>query len=285
MRIGHLFDSKPMKIKFFRPGVLSLGLSFLAALPLQAAVLASTDFESYTAGSNLASGATPLSGPNNTGVVIGDDSVATPFGTGNKFLIMNGNIAQFTVAAVGVTPLSTFQFDFYEPTTQTGSLSFGLGVGNSGDLNATGGYAVWTINTGAIGVGSNTTLSSGSATSLVPGQAYRAIVLYNGSTEIQNVAIPTGGTASLGAEQTALFFYNPATGTYIDQGRYNSAKAGDPTEPNVFKFRAFSSSKNEVYIDNFVRQDVLTLAVPEPSGAMMGLVGLAGLLVRRRKDR
>src|SRR5690606_34423858 len=75
----------------------SLGLFFSQALPARAAILASTNFESYTAGTNLATGATPLAGPNNAGAVIGDDAVATPFGAGNKFLIMNGNIAQFTV--------------------------------------------------------------------------------------------------------------------------------------------------------------------------------------------
>ncbi|WAC20059.1 hypothetical protein OVA24_01535 [Luteolibacter sp. SL250] len=254
-------------------------LLWATCCPLHAAVVFTQTFESFTTGANLSSGS-PLSGNNNVGARILDDTTATPFGTGNKFLAINGNLAAGTVNASGLsaTTVSTHHFDLYEPTGATTTLTFGLGASDLNNNTSTGAFTAWSINNGAIAVASNTALASGSLPVLTLDHHYKAFVLHNGTGVAEVVSIPTGGTASLASKESALFFLDMATGTYIDGGRYSHTQA---VTLNSFKFRAFSNSKNEIYIDNFTRDDTLTL-IPEPSLGLL-LAGAGPLAACRRR--
>ena len=250
-----------------------------ACCPLHAAVVFNQNFESFTAGTNLPSG-NPLSGNNNAGSQILDDTTATPFGIGNKFLAINGNLAAGTVNASGLsaTTISTHHFDLYEPTGATATLTFGLGASDLNNNTTTGAFTAWSINNGSITAASNTALASGSLPVLTLDRHYKAFVLYNGSGETEVVSIPTGGTASLTSKQSALFFLDMTTGAYVDGGRYSHTQS---VTLNSFKFRAFSNSKNEIYIDNFTRDNTLTL-IPEPSLTVL-LAGAGSVIARRRR--
>jgi hypothetical protein len=253
-------------------------LLWAACCPLNAAVVFAQTFESFSAGTNLPAG-NPLSGSNNVGARILDDTTATPFGTGNKFLAINGNLAGGTVNASGLsaTTVSTHHFDLYEPTGATTTLTFGLGASDLNNNTSTGAFTAWSINNGSITAASNTALASGSLPMLTLDRHYKAFVLHNGTGAAETVAIPTGGTASLASKESALFFLDMTTGTYIDGGRYSHTQS---VTLNSFKFRAFSNSKNEIYIDNFTRDDTLTL-IPEPSLGLL-LAGAGSLACRRR---
>jgi hypothetical protein len=262
----------------------ALLLALAASLP--AAVVISTGFESpqYPLGNLPNTAGLPvrfLGGTPNVGATIVNSPA--PFGGSNQFLNLNANASGsgtgFTVIAESISTLSTYHFDLYEPTGESGSLNFGLA---STDLNSTGSYTGWTINNGTIALGSSTTLGSGSSlpSTLSLDRHYKAFVLYNGSAASENVAIPTGGTATLAAGQTALFFYDTTSGTMIDGGRYATS---DDVTPTRFMFRSFTASRNQIYIDNFTHENSLNLAViPEPSAALL-LLGAAACGFRRKR--
>ena len=139
------------------------------------------------------------------------------------------------------------------------------------------------LNNGAIGTGSFTQLAAGSPASagFSEDTHYKAFVLYNGSTSSEILTVPTLGSRTLAAGQTALFFFNMTTGMMADGGIYNTTGTVTPTR---FMFRSFSNSRNQIYIDNFTHDNTLTFdAIPEPSSAMLLLGSGSLLLFRRRK--
>lgn len=253
-------------------------------LPAHGAVVTSTGFESpeYSTGNLPNTGTLPVrvtGTANNSAVIVGSSS---PFGgASNQHLDLDASIASNTFvvrATTTVTTLSTYAFDLYEPTGTSGTLAFGIAEADLNNNTGNGAYTGWSINNGAIGRASFTDLASGIAPSLSENTVYRAFVFYNGNAGTASVAIPTGGDASVAAGQTALFFYNYATGALIDGGRYSTSGTNTPT---LFMFRAFTSSDNRVLIDNFVHDNTLTFgSIPEPSSG--AILVTAGLLLLRR---
>ncbi len=260
-----------------------------SCLPLHAAVVTSTGFEPtvYSVGNLPTTSSLPVrAGSASIGAQI--ISSTTPFGgTSNQYLNLNatgtGAGVSFTALYQGVTALSTYHFDLYEPTGVAGSITFGLGASDLNGTAGTGAYSAWTINNGAIGTGSFTQLAAGSPASagFSEDTHYKAFVLYNGSTSSEILTVPTLGSRTLAAGQTALFFFNMTTGMMADGGIYNTTGTVTPTR---FMFRSFSNSRNQIYIDNFTHDNTLTFdAIPEPSSAMLLLGSGSLLLFRRRK--
>lgn len=195
-----------------------------------------------------------------------------PFGSGNDNLRLGG--ANLRLGNVGsTTTLTTITFDLYEQSgVGSNALLFGFG---DADLNGSGASHAWSINDGAIGLASNTTLSDGSLATLDEDTHYIASLVLNKSGSTQAIE---GSAISLDADQSALFFYNVSNGTMTYGGTFDSTGPS----PDNFYFRNFSSGDNEIIIDNFSVYDNL-VAVPEPSStALLGLGGLA-LILRRRK--
>ena len=243
-----------------------------------ASPILTTDFEgpAYNLG-NMPTTLVPVTaGSNDDSASILDETTATPFGAGaNQFVALTGTLGQNSVRAISISTLSTYRFDLFEPSGVAGNLHLGVAAN---DLNAAGAYAAWNINNGVWALSANTILASGSLPSLSVDTHYIAHVLYNGSGTAQGIA---NSTEILAAGQSALFFWDVAGSTYIDGGRYAHTAAITPTR---FLFRTFSSSANQIYIDNFTHDNTLMLTVvPEP-GTMALLVTGLGLLgiIRRR---
>jgi len=205
-----------------------------------------------------------------------DENVATPFGSPNQYFRMDSSV-QFVRLNDLLSPLTTYQFDMYEPSAgAAGTMNFGIG---NFDINNTRSYTSWTLDDGVITNSYLTTTVSGSAPTLSLDTHYTAFVLYNGSGSTQNIS--GAGSATIDDGHTALFFYDVEGGTLIDGGRYSSSNSS--FTPDDFLFREFSGDDNDLLIDNVTVQDTLTV-VPEPSSlALLGLAGLLTLgLVRRR---
>jgi len=240
-----------------------------------ASPILTTDFESpaYNLG-NMPTTVVPVTaGSNDDSASVLNESTATPFGAGpNQFIALTGTLGQNSIRAISVSTLATYYFNLFEPAGASGTLHLGI---SANDLNAAGAFTGWTINNGAFGLGSNTSLASGSLPALSIDTHYIAHVLYNGSGTSQSIA---NSSEILAAGQTALFFWDVANEVYIDGGRYSHTATVTPTR---FMFRTFSSSANTIYIDDFTHDNTLLL-VPEPTTLSMLLVGVAALGVARR---
>lgn len=154
---------------------------------IHADVVFENDMESYSTGTAQTFVDNP--GIYNT-VGIFDDSTATPFGSGNQFMALYVTGSSFA-RINSVSELMTYCFDWYEPTTsQEGTLNFGIG---STDVSDTRSYTSWTIDDGVLGLGFNTSQSSGSLPTLSEDRHYTTYVVYNGSAGTESIAGSGGG--------------------------------------------------------------------------------------------
>ncbi|MCP5532377.1 MAG: PEP-CTERM sorting domain-containing protein [Akkermansiaceae bacterium] len=253
--------------------ILAAGTSAHAAVVVQTG-FETTDSPAYAVGTLPTTTSRPVYDVNNQGTrAIQDENTATPFGADNQYLAVGG--ANVRVRASGLTSLTTISFDFYEPSGTSGVTRFGFG---NADLNGTDGYIGWNVNNGALTVGSNTALASGSIASLQQDRHYLAQMLLNRSGTGQNVDLPGGGSLSLGNNQAALYFFDTVTSSLVASGVFSHSAAVTPAN---FFFRGFSTETNVIYVDNFTRSNTLTV-VPEPAAAMLGSLGFL-FLFRRRK--
>lgn len=260
--------------------ILTSSLCLLGLGGAQAAVVLQTGFETtdtpaYALGQLPTTSTLPVYDQNNQGTrTILDDSTASPFGPDNQFLALGG--ANLRVRSNGVTPLTTISFDFFEPSGVDNVTRFGFG---SSDLNGAGAFINWGLNNGAISAQANTALVGGSAPTLLEDRHYLAQILLNNSASAETVSLPGGGSFELAAGTASLMFYDTVANTLIDGGTYEHSAS---VTPSTFFFRGFGAEGNLIYIDNFTRSNDLVVLIPEPSVALLGGLGLLGLLRRRR---
>jgi hypothetical protein len=227
----------------------------------------SDDFESYVTNSSYSTSVTAYKFDR---VAIYNDTfndgVVNPFGGNNQYASSingGGNIYYKTIPLSAGTGLSTYSFDFYDPSVFTSAASksatyFGLGYN---DLGATT-YVGWSYKDGILSLGSQTVSVSGSLPSLSEDRVYTVYVLYNASGADQTI----GDTSTVLADgHVALYFYDYTTSSLIDAGQYSSSNT---TAPNLFAInRNYSSSDGIYYVDNFVQTDDLHTVVESTSNS------------------
>ncbi|MDD3275791.1 MAG: hypothetical protein PHP93_01930 [Kiritimatiellales bacterium] len=223
-------------------------------------IVYSDNFESYPTNSSYSASVT-LYKFDRTGIY--DDTfnagVTNPFGSGNQYAssINGGGTLYFkTVSLSAGTGLSTYSFDFYDPSEFTSSSAtyFGLGTDDFGAKT----YVAWAYMNGTLSLGSETVQESGSLPTLSADRVYTVYMLCNTSGSDQTI----GGTSTVLANgHVALYFYDHSTMSLIDAGQYSSSNTSYPV-PNVFVVnRNYSSSDGIYYVDNFVQtDDLLTIA-------------------------
>lgn len=251
----------------------SLALLALCATSLHAATVFTDDFESYATGLDATVNSSPRL---YIGLNVADEGAGAPFGAPNQYGYLDGGSSFVRVNSVST--LMTYSFDLFEPdTAQTGIVRFGIG---NGDLNASNSHVSWTLNNGALATSFNTSTVSGSLPSLQEDRHYVVYLLHNGSAAEETIA-GVGGT--LGAGQTALYFYDTISSTLLAGGVFGHTAS---VAPSAFLIRSNSGDNNTVYFDNIVHQDSLAVTViPEPAAGALALGGLALLLASRRRQR
>lgn len=242
----------------FVSALAALVVGGLVLAPARASVIFTHTMESFTVGAprTFTSNSANLTSAYNN-IAIRDQTSATPFGATNRFvaLYQQNSFVRYN----SISSLTTWRFDYLEPSaTNTGGTGIGICtiVGN-GDINAAGAYTAWFIDDGVITLLDNTAQASGSPPTLQVGRRYIVHVFYNGSGS--TATIPNTGGATINHTHSALFFYDTATGTMIDGGRYSHTAS---VTPGALIFRQFNVTNyiNVLYFDNVSRDNTLTLA-------------------------
>lgn len=263
--------------------ILSACVVFVAMMhSTSAAILLSDDFESYTAGNQLGTNATWATVANNTAnstKFIRDEGTATPFGSPNQYLELrdtgsNTTPAEYlriqtTTQTAASAELTTIQFDFFEPTGGSNNLGFGLAMTNN-DLNTGGSRIRLTLNNGTIG-GTGFTASSNSYSL---NTAYTMYVVFNDTASA--VSYDGGTVAAFTAD---VWFQSLSGGGLVFAGSADAQN--NQTASYSFVFRTFNADQQSMNVDNFSWYEGAA-AIPEPSSALMGGLGLFFLLRRRR---
>lgn len=238
--------------------LVALAACGLLPASVHAAVIFNHTMESFTVGAprTFTSNSANLTSAYNN-IAIRDQSTATPFGATNRFVALYQQSC--FVRYNSISTLTTWRFDYYEPAaTNAGGTGIGICtiVGN-GDINAAGAYTAWFIDDGVVTLLDNTAQASGSPPTLQVGRHYIVHVFYNGSGS--TATIPNTGGATINNSHSALFFYDTATGTVIDGGRYSHTAS---VNPGALIFRQFNVTNynNVLYFDNVSRDNTLNFA-------------------------
>jgi len=253
----------------------ALASALVLATSADAATLFGDDFESYEPDTVL-----DESGPWDDvspfpSFLVRDENTAMPFGTPNRYFEYNdpsntSSVKVFspdTAAASGA--LTTLSFDFYEPTSAAANGGFLFGYANqSADLNGAGSRVRLGLDDGTISGLSNTVANTYNLDT-----SYRMSVIFNdtaGSIDYD------GGTIASGVADVWIQPLDGGAPVYVG----DRAATNSQTASYRVGFRTFSSTIQEVLVDN-VSLDEGAAVIPEP--AFGTLLGLAGLLVLRRR--
>jgi hypothetical protein len=245
---------------------------------LSAATLFTEDFSGYTANA-----APDTSGPWGTlsglSPTVRNEATSTVFGSPNQYGEFydasgtQGIRAQsdaFTGASNAVT---TFQFDFFEPSTGGGS-TMGIGYARTGDastdLNTAGSRARVNLGNGTI-----SGLSSIGVNTYSLDTVYTFYMIFNDTAG----SVAYGG-GTLGA-QSADVWLRQSGGSPYYVGTADAANT--QTSAYTVGFRTFNSALQDVDVDNVTLFEGAA-AVPEPSVSLLAF-GLAALLLPRRRPQ
>jgi len=236
------------------------------------------DFENYSANTDIdTSGRWGTANATAGFWTVEDESTATPFGAGpNQFGNLNDSSASASIRlqspslTEAVNAVTTFSFDFSEPT---GGGDSNLIVGystNGDDLNGTGSRQTINLNNGTI-----TGLASVASDTYDLDTAYTLYMIYNDSGSDVNY---DGGTITNG--DAHIWIEELDSGNFIFVGTSSEQNPGTVATSYRVGFRSFSTFVQAVQIDN-VELTLGAAAVPEP--ASLALLGLGGLLLTRRR--
>jgi len=251
------------------------------SLPAQGAILFSDDFESYSANSNIGTTIWTETTGRASYMTVRNETTATPFGTPNQYAQLadtgggNGDFIRLMSPQLGGTynAVSTLQFDFYEPTGGGNSvMRFGYAGddGNRLDLNSGGGRNVATLNNGTIAG-----VTGGVSTTYSMDTAYTIYMIFNDTASTVSYI---GG--SIAAFTAHVWFEQLGSGALIFAGSSTAANSQD-TDGYAIGFRTFNAELQEVWVDNVVVFEGAA-AIPEPTTALLGGLGMLALLRRRR---
>jgi hypothetical protein len=250
----------------------------------QGAILFSDDFESYSPNSNIGTDTWTLSTGVASYMTVRNQTTATPFGTPNQYAQLadtgtaSSPVAQFIrlmSPQLGGTynTVTTLQFDFYEPTgggDQAMRFGFAGFDGTRLDLNAGGNRAFASLNNGSIGG-----VSGGNNTSYSLDTAYTFFMILNDTAASVNYA---GG--SITAFTAHVWYEALGSGAPVFAGSIAAANAQNTSGYGI-GFRTFNADLQEAWIDNVVVFEGAA-AIPEPTTALLGGLGMLALLRRRR---
>jgi hypothetical protein len=276
----------------------SLLAGVVACLPLSArgAVIASDDFESYAAGSQLSgqSGATGFTGPyavtaaNSSNVTVVNKSLSYSGG----IVGVNGGSNAVQVAGVAdsndliVRPIATqsgspvyFGFLYSTNSTTEAFLQFGLENGSAGDPNA------------SVGVQGNAANGTGAEGFFARVPNAPATTVHASSGITAGTTYYVVGRISKGAGSstynTVDLFVNP---TSLDESSptltaTNVANAGVSSFNNFVLCTARTDAGSLYDFDNLTIGTTFADVVPTPEPGCLGLLGLSGLGLLRRSRR
>lgn len=245
-----------------------------------AAVLFSDDFESYTVGNVPTTGAgqnwANATNTANSNVRVADQGTSAAFGNPNRFVNFNdtnntaSNRFQSNTHAAASNAVTTFSFDFFEPSTGGNSnMGVGYAINNSDLLSASLRQRI-TMNNGTIsGLATTGTNTYSLAT------AYRLFMIFN------DTASPVSYQGGSIASGVADIWLRDAGGAYVFVGTSNAENTATEETSYSVAFRSFANDIQNVYLDN-VLFETGAAAIPEPSAALLGGFGALALLRRRR---
>jgi hypothetical protein len=252
-------------------------LVFAAVHAAHAAVLFNDDFESYTANANISA-----SGPwaNVQGIssymVARDEGTAAPFGSPNQY----GELADVGSAsgdylrldsptyAAAVGAVTTFSFDFYEPSSVGDSyLLVGYAMG-SNSLTTSGHRLRLRLQDGQVGG------VSGGTPTYHQDTAYRLYVIFN---DTGSAVTYSGGTIASASADVWLAALSGGAPVFAGSVAAGNTQAADYS----VAFRTFNTQQQTVLVDNVDLIEGAVTIVPEP--ASLALLGVAGLLMIRRR--
>ena len=207
--------------------------------------LFSDDFESFDAGDVLdTSGPWAVFNRTDADTIISDESTATPFGAPNQYFDFNDNsdTASVRYQSPEITgapgAVTTFAFDFNEPSTGgDGNLIIGYAI-TGGDLNASGVRLKMDLNDGNVNG-----LTGGTSTYDLD-TTYRIHLVFN-DTE---AAVDYNRGSNTVAAGTADVWIEPTSGPAVFAG--NRASENTRTESYRVGLRSYSSNLQQVLIDN-----------------------------------
>ncbi|MCH7225905.1 hypothetical protein MLD59_07155 [Verrucomicrobiaceae bacterium E54] len=245
------------------PLLQGIALLTTLALPSHAADLFTEDFEDLTADENLfGDNSGGFAVTSNLQSVVRDENTSTVFGAPNQYVeFFDGNTtngfqvqsAEYVQTANAVT---TFQFDFYEPSGGGGD---NLNVGFArGDINTSGSRARAFLNDGVV-----EGLSTTGTTSYDLDTVYTFYMILN---DTDNPVAYGGGT--LAANTADIWLQQSGGGAPFYAGSLAATGQKDPTNGYSVGFRTFNSDLQDVIVDNVSLYEGAA-AIPEPSSVTL----------------
>ena len=242
------------------------------------AALLFDDFEPYTVNANVPtsgmwgfiggtgntnktrnqSTATPFGGPNQYAELIDDEG----FGGGEGIRIMSDQVS------AGVGAVTTFSFDFYEPTGGGASV-IRAGYSVDDDLNSGENRNFFTLDDGTLGG-----VSGGDDNSYNLDTAYTVYMIFN---DTGSSLVYEGGTIAAG--EAHVWLEELDSGNFVFAGT-SSTSANNGASYRV-GFRTFSTEAQSLLVDNVALDAGVGVTIPEPTS--LALLGLGGLLLSRRR--
>lgn len=253
-----------------------LGILFLPAALAPAATLLSDDFESVTVGTVPSTGWAFATDTTAANVRVQDQTVSAAFGDPNRFVrFIDSNTTATARFQTGSYPaaantVTTFSFDFFEPSTG-GDNALGVGYAINGNDLTSGNLRVRvSLNNGVIGG-----LATTSNASYAVATAYRLFMVFNDSGAPVDYQ---GGTIAAGVADVWL---RDSAGGVQFVGTVNPTNTGTAETGYSVGFRTFGTDIQTMYLDN-VLFETGAAAIPEPSAVLLAGMGALALLRRRR---
>ncbi len=261
-----------MKLTIASSRNLCFAILAFGMLHSHAATLFIEDFESLNVGNSVSggnSGNLPIKNSRNS--TVRDESLSTALGTPNQFVEISddqtgaGWLLMSAAYVETYDAVTTFQFDFYEPTVTGRASSFNFGFGDA-ELTSGARRARASFDGGMLGDASYSADT-----------AYRVYMIMNDSSSAE---VYSGGTLAAGTAD--VWLENLGGGSPIKAATISLENSSDVAGYNV-GFRTFNGTIGDFYVDNVTLFEGAA-TVPEPAAALFGLAGCV-LLLRRRRHR
>ena len=254
----------------------------VSAAPLSAADLFIDNFESYSVGqlpnTDVGGGVWDVSNSPDVNYQVLDEATATPFGSPNRYLEMDSGPGTFIrlqspVQSGAYDALTTFTFDFYEPSVPgSGGDNVVLGFGTT-DLNSSTNRARISLSNGIIGGFTNGTSTYSENT------AYRMYFVLNDTLE------DVVNRETVIAAQNFAVWIEPLSGGPLQFVGSKSAANASSLDGYFVGFRNFSNNDQELLIDNVSLTKGPDTPAPTEAGDIGRLVFIGDSITEARATR